>query len=202
MVKATMESHRHSKNCSPYRGLSYMCETFVKLRKGEGITITIHDILAFLCTFCGHGTMNEIKLPNGEVRSLGIHSMHNCSKDCCGRFLDRRFLQYTGGDCECGVIVMNQLGIRPAEERENEWRRDLFVGKGGGLINTNIKAKFATTFARLQIRKPQLLVWYLMSLGADKVNEILSLSEKERDKAIAKMVVSRNKEYGRHQPIQ
>ena len=97
---------------------------------------------------------------------------------------------------------MNQLGIRPAEERENEWRRDLFIGKGGGLINTNVKAKFATTFAHLKIRKPQLLVWYLMSLGADKVNEILSLGEKERDKAIAKMVVSLNKEYGRHQPIQ
>ena len=117
----------------PLSNLEYLSEIFVKLRKTRGTIITIHYILAFTCLFCGHGPMTGLQLPNGETRRLGFLNMHECARECCGRFLDRRFLQYTGGNCECGVLVMSHLGIRPATDNENGWRRDLFIGKGGGV---------------------------------------------------------------------
>ena len=122
VLQSTMQNFKHARECKPYRNIGYICDLFVKLRKMEGIVITIHDLLAFVCTFCGHGAMNGIRLINGEVRQLGKHSMHECSKNCCGEFLDRRFLQYLGGRCECGVVLLNQLRVRPATEEENEWR--------------------------------------------------------------------------------
>ena len=58
------------------------------------------------------------------------------------------------------------------------------------------------TFARLKIEKPQQLIWYLMSLGEDRVNDLLGLEVIERDKQIMVMKEKLNGEYGRHMPIQ
>ena len=94
ILHSTIWNYKHNNECKPYQNIEYISEIFVKFRKVEGITITIHDILAYLCTFCGHGPVNGLKLPNGETRGLNKHSMHKCSVECCGRYLDRRYLQY------------------------------------------------------------------------------------------------------------
>ena len=202
VIRSILRDYKHNANCKPYQNIEYICENFVKLRKFEGITITIHDILAFVCNFCAHGSINGIKLPNGEIRHMSKHGMNTCFRECCGRYLDRRVLQYLGGTCECGMILMDQLGVRLATEEENEWRMSLFVGKGGGILSSEIKASFVATFARLKIEKPQQLIWYLMSLGEDRVNDLLGLEVIERDKQIMVMKEKLNGEYGRHMPIQ
>ena len=202
ILHSTIWNYKHNNECKPYQNIEYISEIFVKFRKIEGNTITVHDILAYFCTFCGHGPINGLKLPNGETRGLNKHSMHKCSVECCGRYLDRRYLQYVGGRCECRVAMMNQLGIRPATEEENEWRRDLFMGKDGGTLNRDVKSMFADTFNRLKIFKPQLLVWYIMSKGDRNIKEMMRLSPDQRDKQVLAMVEKLNGEYGRNVPIQ
>ena len=201
MIHSILKNFRHSKDCQPYQNVNYICETFVKLRKVVGITITIHDILAYLCMFCGHGSMDLVALSYGEVRQLNNHAKHECIKECCGRFLDRRYLQFLGGNCECGVVVMEQLGIRPASEEENEWRQNLFIGKGS-LKNHVVKSNLADTLEKLKIGRPQQLVWYITSHGRELMGEIMGLGSEERVEKIRKLVVMLNNEYGRHQPIQ
>ena len=90
VLQSTMQNFKHARECKPYRNIGYICDLFVKLRKMEGIVITIHDLLAFVCTFCGHGAMNGIRLINGEVRQLGKHWTETgawphvaCSKPIC-----------------------------------------------------------------------------------------------------------------------
>ena len=76
------------------------------------------------------------------------------------------------------------------------------MGRGGGTLNKEIRANFATTFACLGINKPQLLVWYLLSRGEGMVKEILELRQEERDKKVSQLVIQLNNEYGRNKPIQ
>ena len=95
-VQTLITGYKHARKCIPYQNMEYLSEVFVKLGKAKGTIITIHDILAFTCLFCGHGPMNRLELLNGEIRELGFHNMHECARECCGRFLDRRYLQYTG----------------------------------------------------------------------------------------------------------
>ena len=97
---------------------------------------------------------------------------------------------------------MNQLGIRPAKEEENEWRRALFLGKGNGVLNSEIKKNYKTTFERMNISKPQLIIWYLMAQGETVIKEILSMTEEQRCAVLNEILVKLNKEYGRHKPIQ
>ena len=201
MIHDMLKNFKHSKECQPYQNISYVCETFVKLRKVVGITITVHDILAYLCMFCGHGSMNQVSLSYGEVRQLNNHAKHECAKECCGRFLDRRYLQFLGGDCECGLVLMDQLGIRPASEEENEWRKNLFIGRGS-VKNHEVRSKLAETLKALKIGRPQLLIWYIMSKGGRFLDEILALGQGERVEKVRGLIIKLNKEYGRHQPIQ
>ena len=201
IIQSIMKDFKHSKMCKPYQNMGYMCDLLVKYRKNQGITITIHDILAFLCVFCGHSSINGVKLPNGETRGLNKHTMYDCANECCGMFLDRRFLQFTGGQCECGVVVMKQLGIKPATEEENEWRRNLFLGRGGEGLKRVITDNLAPTFARLKIYKPQLLIWYIMSEGDRLIRDIMCLSHRERDEKVLSLMSNLNGEFGQNDPI-
>ena len=70
--------------------------------------------------------MNKGVNESGELQRIKQHGMSECEEMCCGVFLDRRYLQYEGGLCECGVLVMEKLGIRPATEKEHRWRRALY----------------------------------------------------------------------------
>ena len=102
-----IRSHKHHKQCQLYQNMGYISQSVAKMRGGkvevEGHNITIHDVLAFVCAHCGHGSMNRQTLADGEVKGLREHRMYNCSHECCGEYLDRRYLQYGNGQCECGV---------------------------------------------------------------------------------------------------
>ena len=202
IIHSIMGDFRHARVCKPYINIGYMCDLYVKYRKDQGMTITIHDMLAFTCVFCGHSAVNGVKLPTGETRRLSKHSMHECARECCGMYLDRRYLQYSGGRCECGVVIMNRLGIRLATDKENSWRRDLFVGRGGGVLKRDIQEKLTPTFTRLGIYKPQLLVWYIASKGEEMIKEMMCLSNEERDGRVSTLVDNLNREYGRNNPVQ
>ncbi len=91
---------------------------------------------------------------------------------------------------------MNQLGIRPAKEEENEWRRALFLGKGNGVLNSEIKKNYKTTFEHMNISKPQLIIWYLMAQGETVIKEILSMTEEQRCAVLNEILVKLNKECG------
>ena len=65
-----------------------------------------------------------------------------------------------------------------------------------------IRRKLKPTFGRLDIRKPQLIIWYLMSQGVAMVKEIMQLSEEERCKQILELAHNLNAEFGRHIPVQ
>ena len=69
-------------------------------------------------------------------------------------------------------------------------------------MNNDVRENFRTTFERLKITKPQLVVWYLMAQGVTRINEILSMTEVQRDTTVSEMIIKLNKEYGRHNPIQ
>ena len=111
--RSFIEQHVHSEGCQPYQNIGLICETIVRLTRKNDSQITIHDLLTFACTYCGHGRWN-LKLDKGEERQVKQHVMWDCHQECCGKFLDRRYLQYEGGDCECGVLLMHMLGIIPA----------------------------------------------------------------------------------------
>lgn len=201
IIGQIMRNHRHAKGCRPYTNLNYLGEMFFKLSKTRGTGITIHDLLAFVCCFCGHGPMNVIELPTGEVRRLGFHSMMGCARECCAVFLDRRYLQF-GGDCECGVLIMEQLGVRMATEEENKWRRELFMGKGGGVLNMEVRKKLGPCFLSLGIRKPQLLVWFIMSQGGAYLEGLMGMEEEARIARVGELRTKLNNEFGRQVPIQ
>ena len=202
IIQTIMVNHKHTENCQPYHNMNYFCEMFCKLARVRGAAVTIHDMLAFVCLFCGHGSMNAIALPKGEKRKMGFHSMFECSLECCGKFLDRRTLQYTGGNCDCRIKIIRQLGVKPATDIENGWRRDLFIGKGSSIQNFEVKDMLKPTLQTLGISKPQLLVWFIMSQGIEMVEAIRGLTPELRLERISQLVLSLNGEFGRQSPIQ
>ena len=107
--------HNHKSNCVPYQNMAYICDSVAKIREksrqGVESRITIHDVLTFLCAHCGHGNMNKCVNNGGEIRNTETHKMHNCKIECCGEYLDRRNLQFEGGNCDCGIHIMFKLGF-------------------------------------------------------------------------------------------
>ena len=128
-IHGMLREKNHDRRCRLYHNVQYICESVAMMRrKGHNGLITIHDALAFLCNGCGHGPMDKI-LEQGEVKAIKPHSWGDCLKECCGQLLDRRYLQYEGGRCSCGLMIMSRLGITPANEAQHEWRRALAKGQ-------------------------------------------------------------------------
>ena len=97
-----------------YQNMRFLCNTDTKLKKSNpGIgQISISDVKAFLCHYCGHGSTNEGMAIDGKVKEIRSHGINECGEVCCGLFLDRRSLQYNGGECRCGVEILLRLGVR------------------------------------------------------------------------------------------
>ena len=68
--------------------------------------------------------------------------------------------------------------------------------------NGEIRRKLMPTFVKLEIKKPQLLIWFLMSQGGAMVQEIMRLTEEERNRRILELTFALNAEFGKHNPIQ
>ena len=130
-IYTMLKGYEHGDKCNLYQNVGFLCDTAIKLRKSNpGISeISVHDVMAFLCHYCGHGNMNKGVTRDGEVKEISNHGMNECTKSCCGLFLDRRNLQYNSGECRCGVEILLRLGIRPATEGEHNWRQQLYMQK-------------------------------------------------------------------------
>ena len=202
-VKEALRVHVHAGSCKPYTGLKYMCISVTKMVREIGAQkVTINDVLAFQCMFCGHGDTDQIgKLGEGG-RQLSHHRMQECREKCCGDFLDRRYLQYLGGNCECGIMIMEMMGITPANEEQNGWRKKLYDGRRHGIQKEEVWDMLGVTFRKMKLHKPFMLVWYIMSQGGELLSRLIRWKEAERMGEIGKIVQRLNGEYGKHTPIQ
>ena len=199
-------SHKHNKNCQLYHNIGYISQSVARIRGGraevEGQNITIHDVLAFVCAHCGHGSMNQRKLADGEVKDLQEHRMYNCSQECCGEYLDRRFLQYGGGRCECGVLIMQALGIQPATDKQEEWRKKMFTMKITSRQVRQVLKILAPTFRAMELNKPYMVAWYVITKGDKYLKALVRMSGGERQACLWNVAEAIATEYGVHKPIQ
>lgn len=201
-VSTILNGHVHAKRCRPYQNIKYMCMSVNKLTREGGVQrVTIHDVLAFQCMFCGHGDMNRIVQEGGE-QSIGCHRMFECKRECCGEYLDRRYLQYGGGNCECGVLVMEAMGVIPASEEQNKWRRELYDRREEEMRTNEVRERLGTIMNNLGIRTYHMLVWFMLSKGREKFEEIMQMDEQHKTELLSSFVDMLKAEYGRHKPIQ
>ena len=201
-VNGLLMEYNHSKECRLYLNLDYICEAVSKITKtnDSDIVITINDILAFQCLHCGHGGRGEAVVDYSANRRA--HTMFDCRDKCCGVFLDRRFLQYEGGRCECGVVIMNHLGIQPATEGQREWRLALYKGNYTREEVDEVVRTLRPTVASMGLSKPHMLYWYVTAKGWGFLGRILSRSKDQKEATLWGIVRDINEEYSVHRPIQ
>ena len=204
-VYKIMTEHKHAAQCYPYQNIQYLCETTYKLKckldNDVNGVVTIHDILAFLCMVCGHGPMNRTVSRGTNVESIRAHIGNNCNSECCGTFLDRRYLQYAGGNCECGVIVMERLGIRPAREEEHKWRKALYEYDRNRPSKKEIKKYIRPLLTRMNIERPQMMIWYIQARGYEYLRELQQLDEEAAERRLFSIYWTVNGEYGVLRPV-
>ena len=146
--------------------------------------------------------MNRCIMTGGEVKNILEHKMYSCSEEYCGDYLDRRYLQYRGGNCECGVIIMNKLGIEPAYDELNEWRWRLYNLKVASAKVREVKVILTSTFESMKIVKPYMVVWYVIAMGPNYIKDLMAMEKKQREGTMWNIVNGINSEYGVHQPVQ
>ena len=202
-IQSLMKNHIHSANCQPYVNIQYLCERVITLTSyTTDKRVSIHDILTFQCVFCGHGSMNRRMNANGEEEQVKRHAMWECHLECCGQFLDRRYLQYFGGNCECGALVMELLGVIPAREEENTWRRELYLLKGQGVKREDLWKMLEPEFVRMKLRRPQMIIWYVVSQGSDLIRKLMRMTDEDREEELWQIMKKLNQEFCKHVPIQ
>ena len=202
-INKMVEEYRHAENCRLYTNMGYLCESLTQIRGREkGRRVTINDILAFMCFHCGHGHVNRKFKAEGGMTGALSHRMYDCSEKCCGEYLDRRYLQFKGGNCECGVLIMQKLGIEPANDRQNEWRRSLYEE---GVTSDKVREiweALGPTLREMNLAKPYMVLWYLVAQGGKFLIELMVMSGNERKATLWSIVRGINAEYGVHRPIQ
>ena len=198
-----LSEHIHAKNCQLYLNLDYVCETVVKIARTNdpGVVITINDILAYQCLHCGHGGREELGNQYGGNKRRA-HTMFDCRGKCCGRFMDRRILQYEGGQCECGVLLMEYLGIKPATDKQHEWRRALYVGDYSRKEVEDVHKNLAPTIIGMGLSKTHMISWYVASRGVGYLGYIQGKSREDREATLWGIVREINEEYSAHRPVQ
>ena len=122
------------------------------------------------------------------MKNIPVHKMYNCSKECCGDYLDRRYLQYCGGNCECGAIIMDRLGIEPANEEQNEWRWKLYNLEVTSVKVREVKEILASTFRSMEIAKPYMVLWYVIAMGPKYIRDLMAMNRKDRETTIWNIV--------------
>ena len=192
----------HAEGCRLYLNMGYICEAVTKMAKtnDSDVMITINDVLAFQCLHCGHGGREEMGREFSTNKKA--HTMYDCKEKCCGVFLDRRFLQYEGGRCECGVVVMQFLGIQPATEEQREWRRALYLGNYTRDEVDEVVETLRPTMSSMGLRKPHMVYWYIVAKGWGFLARILGRPKDEKEAILWGIVREINEEYSVHKPVQ
>ena len=96
---------------------------------------------------------------------------------------------------------MEKLGIRPASEKEHEWRRALFRQDCTQSRKDEIRQTLNPFFAKMGISKPYMLVWYIASKGEQFMKELTRWSRAEMETYLWQMVWELNGEFVAHRPI-
>ena len=164
--------------------------------------VTIHDILTFQCWVCGHGQMNRAVTSKGEVVRIYDHKGDECRTECCGSFLDRRYLQREGGNCECGILLMEKLGIRPATDAEHGWRKALYDSKPSPTFKRNVRKFLEPHLSKLGINKAQMIYWYITSQGRHYLFKLKKQEPRAVEAVIWDVCWRLRAEFGVHMPIQ
>ena len=150
---------------------------------------------------CGHGPMNRMVARGPNVESIRAHIVNQCNSECCGTFLDRRYLQYTGGNCECGVIIMDRLGIRPAREEEHQWRRALYQYDRIRPSKKEVKKVIKPVLVNMNVERPQMMVWYIQTQGYEYLREFQQLDDEAAERKLWEIYWKINGEYGVLRPV-
>ena len=202
-IYAMLKSYEHGDKCYLYQNVGFLCNTTTKLKKSNpGISqISIHDVMAFLCHYCGHGSMNKGVTRGEEVIEISNHGMNECMESCCGLFLDRRNLQYNNGECRCGVEILLRLEIRPATESEHNWRHQLYMQRPTNSKRREIGQLLNPFVVKMGLKKPCMLSWYLMTRG-DVVHKITSVNAAEAEVLLWEIIAELNGEFNVNRPIQ
>ena len=138
---------------------------------------------------------------DGKVKEIRNRGINECGEVCCGLFLDRRSLQYNGGECRCGVEILLRLGVRPATESEHKWRHQLYAVKPTKSKRREIGQLLNPFVAKMGIKGPSMLSWYLMT-KRDVVQKITSMNATEAEVLLWKIIAELNVEFSVHRPIQ
>ena len=146
--------------------------------------------------------MNQQMLADGEVKKLQEHRMYNCGQECCGEYLDRRYLQYGKGRCECGVLIMQALGIKPSTDEQEEWRRKMYSMKITNRQVRQVLKILDPTFRAMELNKPFMVAWYVITKGERYLKGLVRMSGGERQAVLWDIVDAIANEYGVHKPIQ
>lgn len=203
-IHAFLDKYQHGRECKLYGNITFLCNTVFKLipkLRDINDQVSIHDILAYQCLFCAHGEINHRTDEEGKIQILS-HGMNECRRACCGAFLDRTTLQYLEGGCQCGVGVMQILGIRPATEKEHLWKLNLFKSNPSHYRKKRIVLFLNPFIAKMTIKKAQMLVWYLMSQGNGGLEEIEVMEKGEAEGYLWQIIGELNGEFSVHRPIQ
>ena len=66
--------YKHANKCRLYHNMGYVCESLARIknrnRSGRNWRVTIHDVVTFLCSHCGHGHINKRIMISGEVKDI------------------------------------------------------------------------------------------------------------------------------------
>ena len=146
--------------------------------------------------------MNNIVSREGKVEKIKSHVATNCKVGCCGIYLDRRYLQYEGGNCECGVLLMEKLNIRPATDKEHAWRRALYVLNPGQKSKRKAKKLLLPVLPKLGIKKPHMLIWYIIAQGETYLEELRNCGKTHLERRLWKIYHDLNNEFAVNRPIQ
>ena len=92
-----------------------------------------------------------------SINNYDAHSIFEC-RTSTGNNLNRRSLQYKGGDCKCGKYITVYLGITSANENQNTWRRNLYLGNYTRKNVEKVEKLFRPVFNAMKLWKTFMIV--------------------------------------------
>ena len=96
---------------------------------------------------------------------------------------------------------MSRLGITSANEAQHEWRRALAMGQFPPDKKVEVRRKIAVYLRRLNISKPHMLVWFIMSKGEQYLEDLIRKDQREIERILQETIKKLNYEFGVRCPI-
>ena len=97
---------------------------------------------------------------------------------------------------------MQALGIQPSTDKQEQWRRKLYTMKITSRQVRQVLKVLAPTFRVMELNKPYMVAWYVITKGENYLRDLMRRSGGERQAALWNIVNAIAAEYGVHKPIQ